>query len=168
MFYRSGLWLFLVACAAAFENYEDTRPVDFAGDDSYHDGTYIDSGEQMVEMREDPIKDLMIFKLITALQNENSEDLDMHYRPKPSSKDIDPYSWQKPSSGSIDLYSWSQRSNEDLKDIMKRPAPVIRVPVRDVKQKPVTRKQPNWKKKGKIMRPQMVCYFKLCAFRSSY
>ncbi|KAJ8731656.1 hypothetical protein PYW07_004820 [Mythimna separata] len=78
--------MLLLACAAAFEMYDENRafPMDPNADTNYSEAAYDyeDLGPYRPEIRDDPYQSLMLYRLFNSLQNRDDARLHLRYRPK--------------------------------------------------------------------------------------
>ncbi|KAJ8721811.1 hypothetical protein PYW08_004213 [Mythimna loreyi] len=76
----------LVACATAFEMYDENRafPIDPNADSNYNEANYDyeELSPYRPEIREDPYQSLLLYRLFNSLQNRDDARLHLRYRPK--------------------------------------------------------------------------------------
>ncbi|XP_012545190.1 uncharacterized protein LOC105841516 [Bombyx mori] len=140
--FSTALWL-LLAMRAGAQVYDEGILTDV---DSVNllDENYIDTGHTAFK-GEDPVKELLMYKMLQTLATSGTDRPDVRTRSNWSVLDL---KLNPTSSESEERVSKRREKNE--KGRKTYPA----------------RPQPKWKiKKGKVVGSQMVCYFKLCAFR---
>ncbi|XP_060803407.1 uncharacterized protein LOC132902436 [Amyelois transitella] len=135
----SALVVLLVSMGAAVELY-DVRPED-VDDLAYQEVNDIDTGAFRADTPDRIVEDVMLSRILDAISRDQlTTKLKSNY-PEPRMLE--------------------QQFTPDMKAVFKRfPAALRSQPIRP---------QQKWKiKKGKALGSQMVCYFKLCAFRSPH
>ncbi|XP_031765972.1 uncharacterized protein LOC116413098 [Galleria mellonella] len=154
----SAVMVLLVALGAAVEVYDEPTPGDVDIDMAYQEDNDIDTGPIVEKLHDRPLisaKDVLMYQLLRELQGRDARSR-LLYRTN----------WHK------DKNAVSQGRNVPIslsnKDpVHKRLTSILGRFSEENKNPESTRPQQKWKiKKGKAIGSQMVCYFKLCAFRS--
>ncbi|KAL4707969.1 hypothetical protein ACJJTC_010585 [Scirpophaga incertulas] len=151
---RALLSLLLVALGAALEQYDELPALD---DVVFEDDNDIDTGPPIAE-KPLPLhltKDVMLYRILKALQLQDAP------RYQPASSANGPQYDENERRKGIESYAAKASVFKRFSGVYGSMNLAYRTPAS------VRRPQQKWKiKKGKVIGSQMVCYFKLCAFRS--
>ncbi|KAJ0176859.1 hypothetical protein K1T71_008038 [Dendrolimus kikuchii] len=146
-----GALCVLLLTVEAVEFYDDIPP-GFESDVIYQDESYPDIGPlgPFTNPRyEDPLKDLMLYKLLKNMRDNEVPYTTTFYMPK--------YTFEDKNLPRGDIMK------EPVKRLTHAPKTVANVPKIT---KPVVVPQLKWKKKVKTVGSHIVCYFKLCGIRA--
>uniref|UniRef100_A0A2A4IUA4 Uncharacterized protein n=1 Tax=Heliothis virescens TaxID=7102 RepID=A0A2A4IUA4_HELVI len=153
-------WSIIIACSAAFDMYDETRPfrIDQNGDTLYNEENYDyqELGPYAPLYRADPVQSLMLYQLFNSLQNGDDERLRMRFRPK--------FNMAENPLGSFGQIPYSELI-DPKRAVAKRTAIAPGSPGNANEHQVKPMNQPTIKGKNVQKGPLWVCTLKVCAYR---
>ncbi|KAM3962690.1 uncharacterized protein ACR2FA_003320 [Aphomia sociella] len=155
----SAVVVLLVALGAAVEVYDEPSPAELDMDVAYQEDNDIDTGPTIERLRERQLpsmNDVLLYRLVKELQ---ARDARARLLYRTNGREVE---------NAVNHAQRTVYSPINIKDSIHKRLSGTALSFRGNNKTPESiRPQQKWKiKKGKAIGSQMVCYFKLCAFRS--